>query len=105
MQRLESYFLIHKTDADLEKHVLIMGLSESQYEILTDLVSPEKSQYDSYNNLVQQLKRHYGTVTNEMVERVKLREVKRSPNKSVTDFVAKLRAQARSCEFGNVLIA
>ncbi|KAF6033178.1 hypothetical protein EB796_008515 [Bugula neritina] len=102
MQRLESYFLIHKTDADLKKHVLIMGLSE-KYKTLTDLVSPEMPQDVSYDNLVLQLKRHYGTVTNKMVERAKFREVKRSPNESVTDFVARLRAQARSCEFGNVL--
>jgi len=38
-----------------------------------------------------------------MVERAKFRKVKRSPNESVTDFLARRRAQARSCEFGNVL--
>jgi len=98
-QRLKSYFLIHKTDADLKKHVLIMGLSQSQYETFADLVSPEMPQDVSCDNLVQQLKGHYCTVTNKMVKRVKFRKVKRSPNESVTDFVARLRAQSRSCEF------
>lgn len=66
---------------------------------MTDFVSPEMPQDVGYDNLVQQPKIYYGTVTNRMGERAKFREAKRSPNESVTDFVARLRAQSRSCEF------
>ena len=40
MDRLESYFALHKTSDDMKVHVLVTGLTEEQYETVRDLVAP-----------------------------------------------------------------
>lgn len=100
VERLDSYFAFHGTAADKQKHVLIMGLSETQYETLASLTSPEKPNEKDYDTLVTTLRSHFGQVTNKMVERARFREVKRRADEAIADFVIRLRAQARTCEFG-----
>ncbi|KAF6024524.1 hypothetical protein EB796_017164 [Bugula neritina] len=103
VERLESYFEFHGTAEGKKKHVLIMGLSEAQYETLSSLTSPQKPKEKNYNDLVTLLESHFGTATNKMVERAKFRGVRRTDSESVTDYVVRLRTQARTCEFGTML--
>ncbi|XP_067945095.1 uncharacterized protein [Watersipora subatra] len=76
-----------------------MGLSEEQYEMLACLTAPRKPKEVDAEDLIELLRRHYGATTNKMMERAKFREVKKSLSESVSEFVLKLRSQARTCEF------
>ncbi|XP_067939752.1 uncharacterized protein [Watersipora subatra] len=99
LEKLDSYYAFHGTKPDKKKHVLIMGLSEEQYETLACLTAPRKPKEVDAEDLIELLRRHYGATMNKMMERAKFREVKRSPSESVSEFVLKLRSQARTCEF------
>ena len=103
LDRLESYFLYKKTAQDMKVHVLIVGLSEQKYETVMDLVSPRKPRELPYDELVEVLIQHFGGTHNKMVERAKFRELRRSDQESVNDFVVKLKNTARNCQFGAML--
>ena len=103
IERLESYFEFHGTADEKKKHVLIMGLSDVQYETLTSLTSPQKPKEKEYDDLVVLLPSHFGQATNRMVERAKFREVRRGAEEDICDYVVRLRAQARTCQFGTSL--
>ena len=68
-----------------------------------DLVYPKKPREVSYDELVEVLQHHFGGTHNKMVERAKFRELKRSGQESVNDFVVKLKNGARNCQFGDLL--
>ncbi|XP_067939732.1 uncharacterized protein [Watersipora subatra] len=99
LEKLDSYYAFHGTKPDKKKHVLIMGLSEEQYETLACLTAPRKPKKVDAEDLIELLRRHYGATTNKMMERAKFREVKRGLSESVSEFVLKLQSQARTCEF------
>ena len=103
VERLESYFEFHGTADEKKKHVLIMGLSDAQYETLTSLTSPQKPKEKEYNDLVTLLQSHFGQATNKMVERAKFRDVRRGVEEDISGYVVRLRAQARTCQFGTSL--
>ena len=87
----------------MKVHVLIVGLSEQKYETVMDLVSPRKPRELPYDELVEVLIQHFGGTHNKMVERAKFRELRRTGQESVNDFVVKLKNTARNCQFGAML--
>ncbi|KAF6031242.1 hypothetical protein EB796_010478 [Bugula neritina] len=94
VEKLESYLKFHGTIEGKKKHVLIMGLSEAQYE---------KPKEKDYNDFVTLLESHFGMAINKMVERAKFHGVRKTDSKNVTDYVVRLRTQTRTCEFGTML--
>ena len=103
VERLESYFVINGTKDDKKQHVLVMGLTESQYDTLSNLTAPDKPMDKTFAQLRELLVSHFDGATNKMVERAKFREVKRGKEETVVEFLARLRAQARACDFGATL--
>ena len=103
VEKLDSYYEIHGTEEGKKKHVLIMGLSEAQYVTLSNLTAPDKPKEKTWEELTALLRGHFGTATNKMVERAKFRDIRKGNEESVNDFVVRLRAQARTCEFAAAL--
>ena len=100
LERLQSYFTVHKTKPEAKIHLLVMGLSEKQYSLVRDHATPAKPTDLAYEQLVRILTQHFKGTHNRMTERAKFREVKRAADESVSDFVARLKGAARTCEFG-----
>ena len=69
MERLESYFALHKTADDMKVHVLVMGLTEEKNETVRDLVAPGVPALMPFDNVKDTLLNHYRTTRNKIVER------------------------------------
>ena len=73
------------------------------YKLLRSLVGTAKLDTESFDNLVKTLKDHYNPTPSFMVERYKFNCRVRSPEDSITHYVAALRTLAEHCKFGDTL--
>ena len=99
-ERLECYFKVKAVKNDVKVHTLITGLQASQYQVLKNLLAPEKPSDKSYEDVVGVMSKHYGGGKNARVERSKFRSVVRKAEETIQAYSIRLKQAARHCDFG-----
>ena len=98
--RLECYFKVNDVGNDLRVSVLITGLRASHYQVLKNLLSPDKPADKPYAAVIKVMNEHFGGKKNARVERAKFRSVVRLTDETVQSYAVRLKQAARYCEFG-----
>uniref|UniRef100_T1IJY3 Retrotransposon gag domain-containing protein n=1 Tax=Strigamia maritima TaxID=126957 RepID=T1IJY3_STRMM len=101
LEQFEDFCILNRV-TDLEKRQVLTSVIG--FEVVTlarDLISPDKLKDVPYNQLIDKLSEHYQSVTRVHVQRYKFQRRDRQPNEMVAEFVAALRAIARTCGFSS----
>ncbi len=99
-ERLQCHFKVQKVENDMKVNVLISGLQASHYQILKNLLAPDKPSDKGYDAVVKVMKEHFGGKKNARLERARYRTVYREAGENVQDYAVKLKQASRYCEFG-----
>lgn len=104
MERLECYREIAGTHKDKRVGLLLCGLSNSQYEVLRDLVAPDLPKSQPFDFLMAKLRAHYGKPRNVRMERAKFRTIKREIGESNASYEVLLQNSVRYCGFKGAVL-
>ena len=100
--RIELFFEANSIE---EKKVasFLSVIGPKLYALVQNLVAPKKPKDCTYANLTKVLKDHYKPKVITIYERFKFYNRKQEIGESVTEFIAGIRAAARTCKFGTSL--
>jgi hypothetical protein len=105
-ERLESYFLangIGDDAAQQRRAILLSVCGPTTYQLIRNLVSPDKPTDKTFAQLVKLVKDHHHPRPSSIVARKNFHERTRKTEESVSDFVAELRKLSEHCDFGDTL--
>ena len=103
LEQLEEGFILEDLGVDKDRKrvaSLLTYIGRYGYEILKNLCAPDKPNTFKYDDLTRALKEHVNPKPVVMVERHRFAQQTQG-NKTVTVFLADLRAAAEHCEFGS----
>ena len=100
-KRLNGYFKANKIPDDLKVSNFIVLMGQKAFELLENLIYPKDPSECSYEELVQVMKNHYKPPV--LVERYKFYKRRQGKEETISDFIAGLKALAKTCEFGSEL--
>lgn len=80
-------------------------LRKETYQLISNLLTPEKPSDAKYANICDLLKSHFDPPPSEIVQRYRFYTRQRKLEEKVADFSANLRELARGCNFGATLNA
>ena len=104
VERLDLYLLANDiTDVGKKRAVFLTVVGPSTYELIRNLVAPEKPVNVAYDELLAKVKAHHTPVPSPIVQRFKFHSRTQQPGESVATFLAELRKLTEFCKFGNVL--
>ncbi|XP_045763828.1 uncharacterized protein LOC123866353 [Maniola jurtina] len=103
VERLEMYFKVNAIDKDLWLPMLIAGIGDETYELLSSLASPKKPAELTYDNAVSLLRNHLQPKPSVMAERYRFRQRRQGANENVSQYVSELKKLAKYCDFGGNL--
>lgn len=104
--RLENYFSandITMENGKKRRAILLNILDEDAYQLVFDLVSPEKPENKTYPQLVTVFDNHFKIQQSAFAARMKFYSAKKESNETVNQWAARLRGLAVGCEFGDEL--
>ena len=101
---MEYYFLANGiTSADRQRAVLIWAIGAKAYKTLRNLITPHNPNDKSITELIEVMTKHFCPQPSEIVQRFKFNTRVMKPGKSVTNYIAELRALSHYCNFGDTL--
>ena len=106
VERLQYYFVANNVDDAAKKRAILLTVCGAPtYKLLRSLVPDGKLDGDdaTYDSLVKLLKDYYNPKPSPIVQRFHFNSRSRSPNESVTVYVAALRDLALKCDYGDQL--
>ena len=86
------------------RRYLIAKTGAKPFRVLVDFFHPEELENINYDDLIGVLKKNFGRKDVSLSERLKFTQMNRFESESVTEYVARLRAQAARCQFGASLM-
>ena len=98
--RVELFFDANSIEAPKQVSTFLTIVGAKTFSLVKDLVSPRAPGECSYAELVRALKSHYRPQTVVIFERFKFYSRNQENSESLTNFVAAIKARARTCEFG-----
>ena len=105
-ERLEQFFIVHgiAADASVKRRAMLLSFCGAMtYQLIRDLVSPNKPTTKTYTELVKLVKDHHQPPPSEIVQRFHFNSRIQKADESVGDFVAQLRRLSEHCNYGNTL--
>ncbi len=103
-ERLEQFFIATDVaSADKKRALLLSGCGPHTYSILQDIVLPAKPSEKTFDELCQLMQDHQQPPPNPVLERFKFHNRVRKEGKSISDFVAALKRQTKTCGFGDAM--
>lgn len=108
-ERFEYYFTANGIAADAAEQrraILLSVCGPATYQLIRNLVAPDKPTDKEYAALVKLVKGHYQPQPSIIVLRKDFHTRTRKPDdESISDFVAELRRLSENCDFGATLNA
>ena len=105
--RLEKYFtangITSATHAEKMRAVFLNVLDENAYQLMYDMVSPEKPENKNYEELIQVFDQYFKPQQNPLAARYKFYNARKDPTETASEWEARLRGLAVGCEFGSEL--
>ena len=103
-ERLQQYFVTNDVEAvDKQKSILLSVCGAQTYQLLKNLLAPEKPSDKSFVELVQLMKDHLQPKPSIVVEGFNFHSRSRREGETVAVFVAELRRLSQHCGFGDIL--
>ena len=91
------------TEEERKKAVLLTVMGRRAYKLLRNLIAPKTVDETTYSSILEAMKLHYCPQPSEIVKRFEFNSRFRQPGKTVSTYVAELRALAEFCNFGDSL--
>ncbi|XP_074037264.1 uncharacterized protein [Leptinotarsa decemlineata] len=105
IRRMENYFIVNgTTDADKKRAILLNALSEGAYKLIYNLSLPNKPEDKDYKNLIILFNDHFENSESIFAHRFKFYNAVKSTQESSTEWAARVRNLASSCEFESTML-
>ena len=103
VERLDQYFVGNDVASNVKKRaILLSNCGPQTYQLLKNLLAPEKPNTLDYSELVEVLRRHWQPKPSKIVQRYHFHSRVQKDNESISEFVAELRKLAEHCEFADL---
>ena len=103
-ERLEQYFLANDVQAQEKKRAILLSVcGASTYQLIRNLVSPQKPSEKTFDELVKLVQEHHQPPPSVTVQRFAFHSRTRKEGESIANFVAHLRELSEHCQFGDTL--
>lgn len=103
VERLEMYFKVNNVDKNMWLAILITGIGDQTYELLSTLCSPSKPSELTYEKAVTMLKNHLQPKPAVMAERFRFRQRRQKDDENITQYLTEIKKLSKTCEFGGNL--
>lgn len=92
VERLDWYFMANKINSAERKQAILLSVcSLTTYQLIHDLVYPQKPAEETYNELVEIVMKHYNPIPSVTIQIYKFYLRKIGKDDSISDYVAVLR--------------
>jgi len=99
-ERFTEYFTANDVkSADKKRAILLSGVGPSTYQVIRNLVAPDKPTEKTFDQIVKVVKGHYQPTPSVIVQRFKFNTRSQKPGESISSFVAELRRLAEHCDY------
>ena len=103
-ERLQQYFTANDVESpEKQRAILLSGCGAQTYQLLKNLLTPEKPTDKSFSDLVKLIKDHLQPRPSVIVERFTFHSRNRREGESVSVYVAELKKLSEYCGFGDAL--
>ena len=103
-ERLQQYFAANDVDsAEKQRAIFLSACGAQTYQLLKNLLAPEKPMEKSFEELVELMKNHLQPRPSVIVERFTFHSRNRKEGESVAVYVAELKKLSEHCGFGDTL--
>ena len=103
-ERLEFYFAANDVNSpEKQRAVLLSSCGPSTFQLIRNLVAPDKPSSKSFAELVDLVKAHYNPKPSAIVSHFKFYSCVRNHGETVAAFVARLRQLTEHCNYGATL--
>jgi hypothetical protein len=104
MERLQQYFLANDVVSEEKKWaILLSNCGPQTYQLLKNLVAPEKPAKKSFKDKVKALADHYHPKPSIIVQRFSFHTQAQKQGETIVEYVAELKRLSEGCEFTAVL--
>ena len=103
-ERLEQYFTANGVeDAGKQRAILLSVCGAPTYQVIRNLVAPEKPTTLSFKEIVTLVREHYCPPPSEIVQRFMFNTRSQKEGETIAEYVADLRRISEHCKFGDTL--
>ena len=103
-ERLEQYFLANDVQAQEKKRAILFSVcGASTYQLIRNLVSPQKPSEKTFDELVKLVQEHHQPPPSVTIQQFSFHSRTRKEGESIANFVAHLRELSEHCQFGDTL--
>ena len=102
-ERLEQFFAVNSVPDEKKVATLLTVIGKKAYDLLRNLLAPEKPATKGYDRLVQTMQTHLDPQPLIIAQRFKFHQRSQKSGESIAQFVAELRKCAEYCDFQNKL--
>ena len=103
-ERLQQFFAANDiTNATKQRAILLSACGASTYQLIRNLLAPEKPSTKSFDELVLLVQNHLQPLPSVIVQRFNFHSRSRHQEETISQFMAELRKLAEHCEFGDSL--
>ena len=103
-ERLQLYFLANDVaTAEKQRAIFLTVCGATTYQLIRNLVAPEKPTERSLDELIQLVEDHHAPKPSVTVHRFKFNSRTQSDGETIAAFVAELRRLSEHCDFGDQL--
>ena len=100
-ERLQQYFTANEvTDAGKQRAILLSVCGAPIYQLIRNLVAPQKPTEKSFAEIVKLMSDHYQPKPSPIVQRFLFNTRSRKQGESVATFVAELKKLSEHCDYG-----
>lgn len=103
LDRIEMFFECNDILDNKKVSTFLSIVGSQTFQLVSDLVSPKRPRECSFVEIVRALKNHYKPQVNIIAERYNFYRRMQKQNESISDFIATIKALARTCDFGSAL--
>ena len=103
LERVDLYFSANAIADDRKVALFLTVMGPKSYNVLSNLLAPEKPKSKTFEELSTKLKEHYQPKRVVIAERFHFHQRVQKQGENMTEFLAQLRQLATHCKFGNYL--
>ena len=103
MERFEFYVQANEIDNAKKKAVFLSLVGCSTFNLIKDLLQPDKLDTHTYDDIVKKLKTHLEPQSSVIVQRYKFDKLTKGPEQLVSDFINEIKHLSEKCKFGTSL--
>ena len=102
-ERLEQFFSVNRIADDKKVATLLTVIGKKAYDLLRNLLAPEKPSTKGYDVIVQAMQSHLDPQPLAIAQRFKFHQRNQKSDETISQFVVKLRKCAEHCDFQDKL--